>query len=348
MAALHTGCTARRLRAAGRSGTGRGTSRRDGTRDAPALWIRPHASTDLRVFPFGGQRGSVDSPSMAGSDVLVAVQVIASNPPNWIAYIALGVSGFALFISGASLWQSQLSPIRVLVASGPLDLRISPFRDSKSRWFIVDGMADFTFTNAGARPGTVHNLRLRLDYPEVPVPEAHEYLRLAFEVDPREYDKRAEYRLAWIDEAALGPGSPFILLPKESQTKRLIFSTRWEEPVIQDSIIFTLEIYSDQSREWKEFTSWKHFLAEDMWVRLANDRGAVAAYPNNGPVREDPRAAFPPDLHNYTRAKKELPKSIVWEPSYLDYGGAMKRITAIMQAWHRLTRRIRSRKHSPD
>lgn len=116
--------------------------------------------------------------------VAFASQTSAGAAPNWPTYIALGVSGLALFVSGLSLWRTNFSPMRLLVASGVLDLRITPFRSSKSRWFVIDAIADFTFTNAGARPGVVQGIRLKAEYPELPIPHAHEYFELDAEVDP--------------------------------------------------------------------------------------------------------------------------------------------------------------------
>ncbi len=274
----------------------------------------------------------------------IADNAIASNPPDWVAYVALGVSGLALFISGISLWQSHLSPMRILVASGPLTLRIYPVRSGEELWFVASAIADFTFTNSGARPGTIYSLRLRLDYPEVPVPRAHEYFDLGEEVDPREYDKLARKNREWGrgEEAALGEGAPFILLSKESQTKRLMFTTRWTEPVIQLFIVFTLEVYSDQSRKWQKFTSWVHHLNEDTWVRLTSGKHAMSAHPSSEPIGKSWGETFPPDLHSYTRPKKELVKPVDWEPSYLDYSVTAKIVVAMDRARRSLAKKIRS------
>src|SRR6266851_571603 len=99
----------------------------------------------------------------------------ASGLPAWLSYAALGVSGIALLVAGISLWRSQLAPMRLIVASGPLTLRVKRFDSDEKEWFIADAVADFTFTNAGARSGIVQNLRLRIDYPELSIPDAHEY-----------------------------------------------------------------------------------------------------------------------------------------------------------------------------
>lgn len=250
--------------------------------------------------------------------MLIAEHAAASSSPIWAPYVALGVSGLALFISGASLWRTHFSPMRLLIASGPLDLRITPFRSGKSRWFVADGIADFTFTNAGARPGVIRSMRLRVEYPTLPIPRAREYFELDSEVDSREFDKHANNRLEWKETASIGEGAPFILLPKESQAKRLVFWGRWENPVIQPLIVFTLEVYSEHSKKWKAYDTWKHVLHEPVWVRLANERGCMSAFPDNRPSLDS--EVNPPDLHKYTGTKDDLTKiKIALEPSYLDY-----------------------------
>ena len=60
-----------------------------------------------------------------------------SSPPDWLSYAALGVSGIALLVAGISLWRSQLSPMRLIVASGPLTLRVKRFNSANKEWFVA-------------------------------------------------------------------------------------------------------------------------------------------------------------------------------------------------------------------
>jgi hypothetical protein len=201
----------------------------------------------------------------------------------WLTYISLGVSALALVSSGVTLWRSYFAPMRVLVACGPLTFRVTPFRSAKERWFVADAKIDLTFTNSGARPGIVYSLRLRADYPRLLVPKAHEFFRLNSEVDPREYDKYADDRLEWSEKANIGHGEPFILLPKESQTKRLIFTVRWNEPVIAKDITFVLEVHSEQSGSSKDYGSWKLSIDESIWTHMANEKGSYTIFAESQP-----------------------------------------------------------------
>ena len=249
--------------------------------------------------------------------MVIASHVAASTPPSLVTYTAIGVSVLALIVSGASLWRTHFSPMHLIVASGPLDLRITPFRTKKGRWFVVDAIGDFTFTNSGARPGIVRDARLKVEYPSLPIPKAHEYFDLNSEVDPRKFEKYAKNRLDWKDNAEIGEGAPFVLLPKESKAKKLVFWGRWEAPVIQP-LTLTLEVYTDHSRKWVRYDSWQHQLDEELWSHLANERGSMSASPTSRPsiVHE----TNPPDLHKYTGTKNELKKkTLMSEPSYLDY-----------------------------
>lgn len=222
----------------------------------------------------------------------------ASGPPAWLSYAALGVSGIALLVAGISLWRSQLAPMRLIVASGPLTLRVKKFMSEERAWFVSEAVADFTFTNAGARSGIVQNLRLQIDYPELSIPDAHEYFSLTSEVDPKEYDKFAKGR-RWFTTARRGPGAPFVLLGRESQAKRLVFSSTWKKPINQHVMIFRLEIYSDRSEEWREYETWKHRVTESAWEAMVNRQMGLAQHPNSWP-RPDAGSSFPADLHDYT------------------------------------------------
>src|ERR1039457_316673 len=114
--------------------------------------------------------------------MVLAEYISAADTSSWVGYVALGVSVLALVASGVTLWRTHLAPMRVLVACGPLTLRITPFRARDERWFVADVKIDLTFTNSGARPGVVRNIRMRADYPGLPISHAREFFELSFEV----------------------------------------------------------------------------------------------------------------------------------------------------------------------
>jgi hypothetical protein len=235
---------------------------------------------------------------------------VSGNPSTWVPFIALGVSGAALLVASVSLWRSQLAPMRLLFAPGPITLRIAQFGSDTKTWFVADAAVDITFTNVGAKPGTVRDLRLRIDYPGLSIPSAHEYFELTAEVDPSEFSKSPN-RPAWLRSARVSAGAPFILLPKESQAKRLIFMIRWDKPIDQTFIHFWLEAFTDRSKEWVTHCSWRLRLRSDIWQHLTRG-GAVSQYPDGYPRRH--KVCHPANLHEYT----DQPSGV--EPDDLDNG----------------------------
>jgi hypothetical protein len=238
-----------------------------------------------------------------------------STSPTWPSYAALVISGIALLVAGISLWRSQLSPMRLIVASGPLTLRITQFSGNDNRiWYIAEVAADFTFTNSGAQSGVIRNLRIRVDYPDLPINKGHEYFSLTAEVDAKEYDKHAHDR-RWLKHAMLNYGAPFTLLGGESKSKRLVFDSRWDQPVNQRTIAFTVEIYSSRSKKWRAYETWRHRLEESYWNGLIDRKMGLSQYPESWP-RPDSNCSYPSNLHDYTGKPNSTPS----QPDNRDYG----------------------------
>jgi hypothetical protein len=226
-------------------------------------------------------------------------------------YVSLAVSGLALLVAGISLWRSYLAPMNLLVAAGPLTLRIKQFGPDENKvCFIADLSVDIVFTNSGARPGQVRDLRLRIDYSDLPIPEAHEYCGLSAEVDPKEFSK-SPHRPAWLDCALMNAGAPFNLLPGESQAKRLVFTLRWFKPINQTYIRLQLEVLTDRPEKWVSHCTWRHRLRSDIWERLIQG-SATAAYPDGFSARME-GSASPPNLHDYTGTPSGIePDDLGW------------------------------------
>jgi hypothetical protein len=230
-------------------------------------------------------------------------------------YVSIAISGIALFVAGISLWRSYLAPMHLLVAAGPLTLRIKQFGPTPSPkceiWFVADVSIDIVFTNAGARPGMVRDLRLRIDYPGLPIPDAHEYCELSAEVDPKEFNKSPS-RPAWLKRAILNAGAPFILLPRETQSKRLIFTVRWDKPINQTYVSFQLQAFTDRSKKWLTYETWKTRLRSDSWDNFI-EGVATASYPDGYRTRISGNSS-PPNLHDYTRTPSGIePDDLGWD-----------------------------------
>jgi len=166
----------------------------------------------------------------------------------------------------------------------------------------------------------VTGLRLRLHYPELPFPGNHEFIAAKWELKPDQLNRIDKNRFEWIDEVVAADWSPFVILPKTTATKHILFEANWGEPVIQKRIVATLELQADWRNKWLTLTEWKLALLPKLWVDLAN--GSCMAYvPDQGHSQHWSECS-PPDLHKYTGTKATLPAEglvMAAEPSYLDY-----------------------------
>ncbi|WP_157878794.1 hypothetical protein [Streptomyces sp. CT34] len=216
------------------------------------------------------------------------------------------ISSLALVISLATLWQSHLAKFKTVAVAGPLQLRISQIKSSDTSWYIPQVDCRVTISNTGARVGKVLGIRMVARYPLLPIPGAHEIFSAHSEVDSVLYRKHGADRFTWIDKASLGDAAPFVLLPRSSTSKHVVFDTRWDDPVIQDEIEFTLEILTDRVAKWIAVEKWTHSIRGIEWSELTEVGTAFTVHPASAGSRR-PFTTVPSDLHEYTRGKKEIP-----------------------------------------
>ncbi|MFE3180198.1 hypothetical protein ACFXKR_04740 [Streptomyces violascens] len=216
------------------------------------------------------------------------------------------IASLALFISLATLWQSHLSRFKPVAVAGPLALRISKIESSGKTWYLPQVDCQVTITNAGARVGKVLGIRMVARYPLLPIPDAHEAFMSHSEVDPVIYRKNAKHRFSWIEEARMGDVTPFVLLARSSESKHVVFDKRWDDPVIQDKVEFTLEILTDRAQKWLSVERWSHRIDETTWSELVEVGTSMIVYPESSGSR-DSFAIVPENLHEYTRGKRKIP-----------------------------------------
>ncbi|MFD3562458.1 hypothetical protein ACFWVU_22685 [Streptomyces sp. NPDC058686] len=221
--------------------------------------------------------------------------------------ILAGISSLALMISLATLWQSHLSKFRPVTAAGPLTLRICQIESSGKSWFISQADCRLSITNAGARVGKVLGMRMMVRYPGLPIPDAHEYFLPHSEVEPVRFKEHAKNRFIWIKKASLGEATPFVILPRSSVSKHVVFDKRWDDPVIQEEIQFILEILTDRDTRWITVERWMHRLDGSAWSQLTEVGGSIRVEPASVGDR-DSHDTVPTNLHEFTRGKKSIPK----------------------------------------
>lgn len=223
-----------------------------------------------------------------------------------IEIILAAISSLALAISLTTLWQSHLARFRPISVAGPLKLRIYRFEADGESWYIPQVDCQTTITNTGAQAGKVLGLRMVARYPLVSVPDAHEVFYGCSEVDTGPFREHESSRLEWLAQANPRDAAPFILLARSSATKHVVFDRRWDAPVVQGKIEFSLEMLASPRAKWVRVEKWEHRLDARTWSELAEVGTAITVAPVHagtfGPF--DP---VPADLHTYTRGGEEIP-----------------------------------------
>lgn len=231
--------------------------------------------------------------------------------------VSLLISIAAILISLLALWKTHFAPFSTLGVAGRLRLRIYPIRNDADRWFIASLDVPISVTNEGARPGVITGLRLRLHFPQIPIPGNCEFIQPTYEIATEDADKINQDRFEWVDNIVKGDWMPFAIVPKATVTRHFIFETRWDDPVVQERVDCTLEICSDYC-SWQIVTSWHVSLSADVWSELADTGVSMTFLPNRPEnVVQD---CVPADLHKYTGTKAESPKAgFLKHESHLDY-----------------------------
>ena len=231
-----------------------------------------------------------------------------------------GVIAFIpLCISCVSLWKGHFARFAPLALAGNLQHRVYPIRSGDDRWYITSFDTPVSVTNPGARPGFVTGIRLRLHYPELPFPGNFELIFPNWELNLEKLKLIDTNRFVWIDEVVSADWSPFIILPKATIVKHLLFEATWETPV-EKRVVATLQLQVDRRKEWVDVTEWELGLRPETWVDLENGKAAIYD-PDKGQARTEIHC-FPADLHKYTGTKAALPTRGAltgMPPSYLDY-----------------------------
>ena len=224
----------------------------------------------------------------------------------------------ALVMGIINLWRTHFATLHPISIPGCLRLRVYPIKFLTDRWFMVSQDLPISFCNPGAQPVIVTGLRLRLHFPGIPIPGNQELIDAKFEIDPLLAPRISWDRFQWIKELSPALWMPFVVLPKQTVLKHLIFETRWNDPVIQSNVEVSLEIRSSAKTDWSQISKWDVSLDMKHWVSLANDGHSMAYYDADGIVW-GPQCT-PEDLHKYTGTKETIPRTGVPMPaSYLDY-----------------------------
>ena len=179
--------------------------------------------------------------------------------------ISIAISIAAFILSIITLWQSHFSKFNLVNTVGNLQIRIYPLQHKKDKWYLPTIDIPLSLTNEGARVGKVLGLRIRAHFPDLPKPNNYQLINPKCEVDYKKFKSMSNQSFKWMDEAIIGEWMPFVVLPKQTITKHLVFQSRWDEVVIQDNVIFELEIYTNIKKKWLRIAQWEATLSSEIW-----------------------------------------------------------------------------------
>lgn len=199
-----------------------------------------------------------------------------------------------------TLWRTQFARFKVVTTAGSLHFREHSFSGEKGEtWFLPHFATTLSFTNAGAVLGRILDVRAVARYPGLPIEDAFEVFPCIGEFDPKKYSEVGRGRLRMMDEARLGELTPFTVLPRTSETKFLIFSTRWDKPVRQQKLAVEIEIFTDRSEEWQKVEEWTFpNISPFFWHHV--EAGGLFTTRSVNTAERSATQINPPDLHKYT------------------------------------------------
>ncbi len=95
---------------------------------------------------------------------------------------------------------------------------------------------------------------------------------------------------------------------------------RWNDPVIQETVLFTMEIFTEPENKWRQIGKWVLPLLERQWSDLTENGASFRAIMIDPLVIQKDKMIYPADLHKYTGTKNPIPKGgYNAKPSYLAY-----------------------------
>ena len=233
------------------------------------------------------------------------------QPTDWLALL---VSLAAVTISFIALWRTHLSPFRPTFTAGKLRRCIYTIESDGERWHIVSFDVPLSVANLGVRVGHLNGLRLKLSFPDLPIPGNFEILPVQWEIPPREARLISSDRFTWLQELSVTDWLPVTVLGRSATTRHFIFETRWDEPVVQGRVLARIEALSDRRDKWDTIAQYEFSLYPDEWAEMVHAGSSFVSSPFGSSHTSE--GTHPPDLHRYTGAKARIPDE--GSPRHLD------------------------------
>lgn len=222
-----------------------------------------------------------------------------------VACISAGVAIVALAISIITMWRAHFSLLNPIAVVGRLCQRVYPIKNDVDEWYMMSVDIPISLCNPGAQPLLIQGVRIRLHFPEIPIPKNYELIHAKWEIKSEQARKIDKNRFQWLQDICPIDWMPFTVLSKATVTKHLIFETRWEDPVIQTKTHVSIEVLSSSEKSWVVVGEWELNMGAKMWVEMASfGRGIVCVLKES---KVEYGEKFPKDLHKYTGTKDPIP-----------------------------------------
>lgn len=215
--------------------------------------------------------------------------------------LATALSVIALALSAYAVWRTHLRPASLDAVVSPLSLRVYPFDRAGHHWVVPAFHVTLAFTNDGARPGTVEDIRLVVEYPELDgIRET--FAPLTLQDGPMGFKHETTHDRS----ARLGTEPewmPVVVPPGETVTRHVeMTSGAWDWPPI-GSLKLTMH-FKAPSHDWQVIESWSQELAAKSWHFTY---GGMPSYAVRSTSEPDPAPRAPEFSETFApRARSEL------------------------------------------
>jgi hypothetical protein len=227
--------------------------------------------------------------------------------------ISIAISSAAFILSVIAIWQTHFAKFKIVCSAGNLRLQIYPFE----RHYLPCVDIPIMVTNVGAQAGKIIGIRVRVSFPSLSISKNYEFLDPIWDVDYKKYNPISNKRFEWIDKAVVGEWMPFVVLPKQTISKHLIFESKWDEPVFYDNAVFELEIRTSISRKWKKIARWNISLSPGMLDENIDSVSSFIYMETSSEEIERKENTELVELHNQINAEYRLKTSEFKEQSSL-------------------------------
>ena len=194
----------------------------------------------------------------------------------------------ATIMSGITLWRTHLAPFRPVFLFDELQMGASWRASGGDTWVSPYWQVNMTIVNSGGQIGQVLGVRIVLHHTKHPA-QATEVIPLVNGYDPAKH----------ADIEGHAERVPYVILPKQTVTKTLRFTKRWEFEIDLEGAIFELQILDNVKKGWVTVEEWRS--EGKIWWEVFDD-GSWLVLSRKSPT--GPTYDYLNDVHEYLKAEE--------------------------------------------